>query len=231
MNTSIYDTRVSALTAGFRLDFRKYFEDGYFRRKISIGVSYPILSGDIIYSNTGFLKSNLDFTTYKLTLNGHWNTFKSAGMNDTLTGIYSDGPVPFQMMYSLPGNIESASQSHTFRTLGAAQIFGDRALTLFIEHNFNDELFRLLGLGFLVNMQLNISAHFDAALLEISPKSKSILPGKLNLSSPPEEFLKPFYEIGFGIGHPLFPFKLEFTWKLNHLNGNNFVIGINTPML
>ena len=231
VNIPIYDTRVSALTAGFRLDFRKYFEDGYFRRKISIGSSYPTLSGDVVFSNTGFLKSNLDFTTYKLTVNGYWNTFKSARMNYTLTGIYSDGQVPFQMMYSLPGNIESASQSHTFRTLGASKIFGDRTLTLFIEHDFNDELFRLLGLGFLVDWQINLSAHFNAALLEISPKSKSILPNQLNFSPPPEEFLKPFYEIGFGIGHPLFPFRLEFTWKLNHFNGNNFVIGINTPML
>lgn len=230
-NAAIYDTRINALTAGFRLDFRKYFEDGYFRRKISMGTSYPILSGEVVYSNKDFLNSDLDFTTYKLTLDGHFNTFKSARLSYTLTGIYSDGPIPFQMMYALPGNIESASQSHTFRTLGAAKIFGDRALTFFIEHDFNDELFRLFGLGFLVDWQINLSAHFNAALLEISPKSKIILPNNSNLTASPEEFLKPFYEIGLGIGHPLFPFRLEFTWRLNHFNDNNFVIGINTPML
>ncbi len=230
-NVRIYETKINAFTAGFRLDFRKYIEDGYFRRKISMGGFYPILSGDLIFSNTGFLKSSLDFITYRLVLNGRLTTFKSAVLNYTLTGIYSNGPVPFQMMYSLPGNIESASQSYTFRTLGTAKIFGDRALTLFLEHNFNDELFRFFGLGFLVNWQINLSAHFNAALLEMSSKSKNILPDRLNSVSPPQEFLKPFYEIGFGIGHPLFPFRLEFTWKLNNFNNNNFVIGINTPML
>lgn len=230
-NKLIYDTKVNAITTGFRLDFRKYIEDGFFRRRIAPRSFYALLSGDIIFSNTGTLKSNLDFATYKLTLNSHLITFKSAGMNLVLSGIYSDGPVPFQMMNALPGNIESASQTYTFRTLGSAEVFGDRALTLFIEHDFNDELFRLFGLGFLVDWQINLSAHFNAALLEISPKSKSILPIQPNSDSTPVEFQKPFYEIGFGIGHPLVPFRLECTWKLSHFGKNNFVIGINTPIL
>jgi hypothetical protein len=71
--------------------------------------------------------------------------------------------------------------------------------------------------------------HFNAVLLEVSPKSRSIFPtGSGSLFN---EFKSPFYEIGFGIGQALFPFRLEFTWKLNYLGTNNFVFGINTPML
>jgi len=228
-NKIIYETRINAFTAGFQLDFRKYIEDGYFRRRTSQGRFTAILSGEMLLSNTGTLNSGLDFQSYKLTLSGFVPTFKSANMNFVLNGIYSDGPVPFQMMYALPGNIESASQSYTMRTLRIGEVFGDRVLALTIEHNFNDEIFRMLNLSFLINLQINLSMHFNAVLLEISPRSKSIFPtGAVSLFN---EFKSPFYEIGFGIGQALFPFRLEFTWKLNYLGINNFVFGINTPLL
>lgn len=231
-NRTIYETKINALTANFQLDFRKYIEDGYFRRRTSQGKFIILLSGEATLSNSNTLKSNLDFQMYRLTLSGYIPTFKSAGLNFTLNRIYSDGPVPFQMMYSLPGNIEGASQSSTMRTIKTGEVFGDRTLILSIEHNFNDELFRILGLTFLSNEQINLNLHFNAALLEISPKSKNILPaGTVNNPFHFKEFKNPFYEIGFGIGHPMIPFRIEFTWKLNHLSGNNFVIGINSPLL
>ncbi len=229
INKTIFETRINAFTAGFQLDFRKYIEDGYFRRRTSQGNFTAVLYGEILLSNTGTLNSNLDFQLYKLTLSGFTPTFKSATMNFVLSGIYSDGPVPFQMMYSLPGNIESASQSYTMRTLRVGEVFGDRVLALSIEQNFNDEIFRMFNLFFLINLQINLSMHFNAVLVEVSPKSKSIFPTGSGLSS--NEFKSPFYEIGFGIGQALFPFRLEFTWKLNYLGTNNFVFGINTPIL
>lgn len=232
INPRIYETKVSALTAGFQLDFRKFIEDGYFRRRIGQSGFTVILSGDAVFSNRSTLKSNLDFQIYSGSLNGYLSTFKSARLNFALNGFYSDGPVPLQMLYSLPGNIESSSQSFTMRTLRTGEVFGDRALILSVENNFNDELFRLFGLDFLIDWQLNLSTHFNAALLEISPASRRILPASFNsLSQPASEFRHPFYELGFGIGHSLVPFRLEFTWKLNYLNGTNFVFGINTPIL
>ncbi|MFA5806004.1 MAG: DUF5686 family protein [Melioribacteraceae bacterium] len=229
INKTIYETRINAFTAGFQLDFRKYIEDGYFRRRTSQGKFTTILSGEMLLSNAGTLNSSLNFQSYKLTLSGFVPTFKSANMNFVLNGIYSDGPVPFQMMYSLPGNIESVSQSFTMRTLRIGEVFGDRVLALSIEQNFNDEIFRMFNLSFLLDLQINLRMHFNAVLLEVSPKSRSIFP--TGAGSLFNEFKSPFYEIGFGIGQALFPFRLEFTWKLNYLGTNNFVFGINTPML
>jgi hypothetical protein len=158
--------------------------------------------------------------------------FRSAYANFILNGIYSDGPVPFQMMYALPGNIEGAGLSSTMRTLRTGEVFGDRVLTLSIENNFNDELFRLFGLNFLTKLQMNLSLHFNAALLEISPNSKGIIPSSiLNTAQFLTEYKSPFYELGFGIGHPLIPFRLEFTWRLNYPGKNDFIIGLNTPLL
>ena len=231
-NRSINETKINAVTANFRLDFRKYIEDGFFRRRTIQNNLNLILSGDAMFSNSGTLNSKLDFQLYRYSLNGYLPTYKSANMTFILSGVYSDGPVPFQMMYALPGSIESASQSFTMRTLRTGEVFGDRVLVFSIENNFNDELFRLFGLTFLNDLQLNLSLHFNAALLEISPKSKQIFPNSV-ITFPQKftEYKSPFYEIGFGIGRSLFPFRLEFTWKLNYFGNNNFVLGINTPIL
>jgi len=208
----------------FRLDFRKYIEDGYFRRRISQGGFSASLSGDAIFSSEE-LASNMNFQLYKLTLRSYLPTIRSASMNLTINQIYSDGPVPFQMLYSLAGNIAGGSQYGTMRTLNPGEYYGDRITNFSLEHNFNDELFRFLGLNFLIDWQLNLSAHFNAAFVEISPASKSII------TQPYTEFKKPFAEIGFGIGHALIPIRLEFTWKLNYFGSRNFVIGISSALL
>jgi len=228
-NQTIFETKINALTAGFQLDFRNNIEDGYFKRRVgSQGPLNIYLTGETIFSNSSFLKSNLDFQSYKISLNGYLRTYKSAGMSFTLTGLYSDGPVPYQMLYALPGNIESISQSYTMRTLTMGEVFGDRAVILSLHHNFSDEFFRLLNISFLTDMQLMLTAHFNAALIGISPGSKEILP--LSVQQPLIEFKHPFYELGFGIGHPLIPLRLEFTWKLNYFGTNNFVFGLNSVL-
>ena len=228
----VYETKLNSVTVNAQLDFRKYMEDGYFRRRVNFGDAYVTLGGSVTVSNSDFLKSSLEFQSYRAQVNGTIPTFASSRLNFTLTGNYSNGSIPFQMMYALPGNIESIGQSYTMRTLSTGEVFGDRVFVVSIEHNFNDELYRFLHLNFLIDWQMNLSAHFNAAFVEISPKSKSLLPVD-RYGNPYEitEFKTPFAEVGFGIGQSLFPFRLEFTWKLNYLGKNNFVIGLNAPIL
>ncbi|MBI9072878.1 MAG: carboxypeptidase-like regulatory domain-containing protein [Melioribacteraceae bacterium] len=223
-NEQVFDTKIHALKAGFDLDFRKYIEDGYFRRRVSQGKSYGILSGEVLYSNSDLLKSNLDFTKYTLSFYGQLNSFKSANFNYRIKSIYSEGSIPFQMLYSLPGNIDGVSKNYSFRTLKLGEVFGDQIFEFNLEHNFNDELFRMAGLTFLTDWNFTLNTHFNAAVTKISSSSKNILPVEYI------EYSKPFAEAGFSIGQVLFPFRLEFTWKLNHRGKNNFIIGINTPM-
>lgn len=223
-NPPIYETRINEITASFTLDFRKYIEDGYFRRRISQGKSFIIFKGSAAYSNST-IGSSLDFLRYDATINGVLNTFRSAGFRYELYGTYSDGPIPYQMFYALPGNIEGVSQSHTFRTLRVSEYVGDKAVTFKIEHQFGDELFRIARVPVLKDLELQFTTFFNAAWMDISQESKSIIPVEY------KTLTKPLYETGFNIGHVLFPIRLEFTWRLNHRERNSFVIGVNTPVL
>ncbi len=223
-NPPIYETKINAVTAGFELDFRDYIEDGYFRRRTSLGRSYILFSGDVTYSNKDFLSSNLDFTTYKLYSRAFVRTFRSAVLNVRAFGMYNDGTLPYQYLYALPGNINLLSSDYSFRTLNVNEILGDKIFTLNFEHNFRDELFKMLRIPVLKDIELTLSTFLNMAVTEVGGKSAQILPQSV------KTFPHPFYEIGFGIGQVLLPLKIEFAWKLNYRGENNFRVGINSFM-
>jgi hypothetical protein len=221
-NPLIYETKISALTGGFTIDFRNYIEDGIFRRRISLGNSYVILRGNVTYSNNSILKSGINYTNYQFTVSGRLNTFKAAYLNFKVDGMYNTGKLPFQLLYSLPGNVDAISQNFSFRTLNVNEILGDRTLSIFLENNFGSELFRLLNVPGLKNWEVLLNSFLNIGISEVSPGSKSIL------LYPVKSFPHPFYEIGFGIGQVLIPFRLEFAWRLNYRGENNFRIGLNS---
>jgi len=221
-NSPIYETKINALTAGFGLDFRNYIEDGYFRRRISSSGSYITFEGNVTYSNSDILKSGLDFIKYELNSYASVRTFRNSMLSLKTNFVFSDGKIPYQMLYILPGNIDYLSRSFTFRTLGYNKVIGDRIITASLEHYFGSELFRWLSVPGLKDWDILLNLFLNAAYTDISNASRSIL------VIPQEIFRNPFYEIGFGIGHQLIPLQVEFAWKLNHRDGNNFRIGINS---
>ena len=225
VNPLIYETKTNSISVGFDIDFRDYIEDGYFRRRTSLGRSYILFSVDITYSNPDLLKSDLKFTTYELSARAFVRTFKSASMNIKLYGRSTDGATPYQDLFALPGNIDIVFNPHTFRTLNLNEIIGDRILMFNLTHNFRDEFFRMLNIPRVKNWEIMLSIIFNAAISDVTPGTEMIL------TNPVKSLKHPFYELGFGVGQGLLPFELEFMWKLNYCDGNNFRVGLNMPML
>jgi hypothetical protein len=224
-NPLIYETRLNTFNVGFDIDFRDYIEDGYYRRRTSLGRSFIVFSGDVTYSNKGLLNSDLNFTTYEFKTRAFLRTFKSAFLNLNIYARVTDGSTAYQDLYAVPGNIDYLFNSQTFRTLNVNEIVGDKIFTLNLTHEFRDELFRLLNIPVIKNWELTLSSIFNVAFADITKKSEAILTNQI------KTLKYPLYEIGFGIGQGIIPFKLEFMWKLNHRDGNNFRVGLNMPLL
>ncbi|MBK8944853.1 MAG: carboxypeptidase-like regulatory domain-containing protein [Ignavibacteriae bacterium] len=224
LNKSIYDTKTNAVTANFTLDFRKFIEDGFFRRRIPRR-NHIIFEGAALISDEKILKSENDFLIFELNTYGAFSTADNWMMEFYANKIFSNGAVPFQMLHALPGNISSAGKNNSFRTLRIGEVFGDDVTEIFLKHNFGDELFTIAQIPFIKDLQLQFAVHINAAISNISSESKNIL---LHNSA---IFKKPFYELGFSLGHLLIPMNFEFTWKLNYRGKNNFVFGINTIVL
>ena len=220
-NPPVFEGKINALKAGFTLDFRDYIEDGYFRIRTSQGNSFVLFSGDVTFSNADLLSSNLNYTTYKLNSRGFIRTFRSASLNFQLFAMLNEGPLPYQDLYSLPGNIDYLSKRHTFRTLDINEVLGEKVLTLNLEHQFRDELFRMLNILGLKNWEITLNLFFNIAVSEVKEEQEAAYP------VPIKQFSHPFYEIGFGLGQGIIPMQLEFAWKLNYRDGNNFRVSLN----
>ena len=221
-NPPIFETKINSLSFGFNFDFRDYIEDGFFRRRTSLGKSYFTFGGSIEYSDKNLLSSDLNFKTYQFNAGGIINTFNSARLLINVFGMYTEGFLPYQMLYSLPGNINLTAQNNTFRTLNLNEVLGSRVVTLNIEHNFGDELFRLLNIPGVKDWEPQLTTYLNIAYSDINDKSNAISP------YPVTTFKHPFIEAGFGIGQVLFPMELDFSWRLNYQGENNFRIGINS---
>jgi hypothetical protein len=225
INPPINEVKINAFTGGFTLDFRDYIEDGLHRRRITKNNTYIILSGFITYSDKNILNSGLDFKKYQFNITGGLNTFRTAGFNFTLEDIYNDGTLPYQWLYSVPGNIDLASKHFTFRTLNVNEVIGENAAVFTLEHNFRDELFKLLRIPGLKDWEIQLNTYFNAVYTNVGSKTLNYLSA---INYTPKILKHPFYEMGFGIGHVLFPIQLEFTWRLNYRDENTFRVSMNS---
>lgn len=214
-NRQITDGNYSRISCGFTLDFRNYIEDGKYRRRIGESKFNVIIDGGYEY----YYGTN-SFSIIRSSIRTFIPTYRNSSLNIRLRGFYSLNNLPVQYLNVLPGNFELLSRNYSFRTLAVNSVFAERAVTLFIEHNLRKELFNLFGIGFLQEIDLQFSYFLNGALTNLS--SSDIFSAQINSL----KFTKPFFETGFSLSHPLFPIVLEFAWKLNHFDNNNFKIGL-----
>ena len=222
INPPVNEVKINAFTGGFNIDFRDYLEDGFTRRRITRNNTFIIFEGDATFSNSSILNSGLDFKKYHFNISGGLNTFKVADLNFLLEGNFSNGTLPYQWLYSTPGNINLASKRFTFRTLNVNEVIGENTVNLFLEHNFRDELFKWSRIPGLRDWEIQLNTFFNSALSTVGNKTQDYIPFEAKV------FKHPFYEAGFGIGHVLFPIQLEFAWRLNYRGENNFRISLNS---
>src|SRR5690606_31659779 len=90
-NPPVTEIKINAVTAGFKIDFRNYIEDGLFRRRSSFGNSFIIFEGNLTHSNKNLLNSGVDFTRYELRTYGKLNTFNSADLGFRIFAQSIDG--------------------------------------------------------------------------------------------------------------------------------------------
>lgn len=221
-NKIVNDGSVGEVELNLDFDFRRFIEDGYFRRRVGGGSTVITFGAGLKLADKNLTGGDFTYTRYSLNLAGRSPLFRTASFNFRGEGFNSNGATPLQKMYSLAGNISSAGKSNSFRTLGIGESFGDKGALLNLNLDLRDELFRMLSIPLLKDSRMGLTLHVNSAIMEISQESKNLIPYMGT------EFPHPFYEAGFGIRFPIVPMIFEFTWKLNYRGKNDFVFGINT---
>jgi hypothetical protein len=222
-NLSVTEMRMNELSAGIRFDSRNYIEDGEYRRRMW-GTFHFTLEADMKYAPKEW-SSGVEYKSYIT-----WaRMFIRTSLNTTLSirgnAFTTDGGMPVQMLYSLPGNINATAQNHSFRTVDLGEYLGDRGWYLELEQNLSDLPLRITGISFLKKLNLQFVGFFNAGMMQFNQESASLIPFKVKTLD------SPLYEIGFGIMHQLFPIRLDFGFRLNHTQDRSFRIGINSVLI
>ncbi len=223
VNAPIYDARLNTIGLGINFDFRDDVLENNLIRKVSDGHTFVNFGAGLLISSPKYLGSDIGFISYNANVLGEINTFGTSSLGFAINGVYSNGPVPIQMQYALPGNINATGRNFTFRTLGVGKMFGDQVLTLALEYNFRKEIYRFVPISFLRNVSM--VSFFNSAWKNMSYKSAAIMPVEFSLLT------KPLLETGFSIGYSSLPISIEFAWRLTHIDRGSFRIGVNTQIL
>lgn len=216
-NRAIQEGNYSLVQFSYFVNFQpRFIEDGYFRTRISSDGARFFILGNVrssvggdkftIFSNSAFFSTRL-FN----------NSFVTANLNS----VHSTGKVPLQFLTSLAGNIENQAKPNSFRTIRINEYAGDRVATANINFFFGKDLFNLLSVPFLPELDINLDAFINIGYVNNSQNSSGVF----------KTLKTPLAEAGFSIGQGIVPLRLSFAWRLNHIEKTNFYLGINTAII
>lgn len=222
-NSPVSEMRLNEFSAGITIDPRDYIENGLNRRRL--WGNFHIVGGfDFKYAPAS-MSSGVEYRSYGVNA----RMFLRTSLNTTMTvrafGFTTEGGMPLQMLYSLPGNINGTAQNQTFRTLDLGEYNGDRGWMVFVDQNLGNLPFRLLGISALKKLNVQFNAFLNAGMIEYDKETSGLYPwGIKRLSSP-------LYEAGFGVSTQLIPIRFDFGWRVTHTEERPFRIGLNTVII
>ena len=218
-NLSIVDGRLRSVSSEFTFDSRK-LTNLKGKDRISSQMQYTLFRLGAEYSSMKRLRSDFDFQRYYMYL---YRRQRTAGLGITsliLYGGISENQLPPQRFFPIISGSGTVSGRGGFYTINEQGFVGDRAASIFIEHDFGHLLLRGSGLPLIKKIPFTLSVHGGACWTDFrnggSPESYKVAP-------------RPYCEVGFGVGNltpflSVFNLKLRFSWQISHYGSDRFII-------
>ncbi len=218
-NPSVDDGRLRSVSAEFSYDSRKLTKlKG--RDRTSPQVQYTLFKAGAEYSSSRRLRSDFDFQRYSLYLYRSQRMGRLGLSSMTMYGGISRDRLPPQRFYQVISGAGTVSGGGGFYTVCEQGFVGDRAASIFVEHDFGHLLLRGSGLPLIKKIPFTLSVHGGAFWTDFhngnAPDGFQTAPG-------------PYGEVGFGIGNltpflSVFNFRIRFSWQLSHYSGDRFAL-------
>lgn len=189
-----------------------------------LGIQTVRSSLSLQYTKGALADRTIDFTKFVADISGE-EYFGLFGVTRwSLSGGYSNKPLPFQHVFTVPGCITGLSEEHRFRTLQFRELGGDALATAYIEHTIGVRPFAAFrNVRFIETSMWEFVLFGGAAWSSMRQGTRSFLTEEMSVAK------KPFFEVGIGLKGLMGVFRVDFAWRLNHFNGNgrNFFVGLN----
>lgn len=209
----ISSSKINALTFSLEYKDLKYYDLG-FTKAPDYSDNFTTTRLAYIYSLKA-LKSDFTFQQVHLGIHRFQKILPYVNINLFLKGGILSGERINQFKFHLPGNYGTFGSQAMFRTISSDEYLGDKYFTFFVENNFKNTVFNLLGLPFFKQNKYDLLLFYNWALMQGDKMSPMIVN---------ERQTEHYYEVGCGIGNILSLMRLDFTWRLSKQKTNSFVI-------
>lgn len=222
-NPPVNDGTITSFGAAISFDDRPLFDNAGEIRRFGMRRHVPTLRYEYSVMDLSGTASSFWFLSFSL--NGSFDLDRFGALSYRLSAATSSGGVPTQRILSLTGSVPYLADSWRFRTLQPREFGGDRRLTLFLENDFGDQIFRWLHIPLLESSGFGLRVFASAGWTDLRSESR------MYQTVPVLQSTVPMYEAGFSVDRILLVFRVDFGWRLSHFHqGRNFFVGISTPL-
>jgi len=211
--------KINALTFSLEYKDLKYYDLG-FTKTPDYSNNSTTIRLDYINSLKA-LKSNYSFHQIYLDISRFQKILPYINLNLFLKGGVLSGERINQFKFHLPGNYGTFGSQALFRTISSDDYLGDKYFAFFVENNFKNTVFNLLGIPFFKQNKYDLLFFYNWALMQ-GDIIKPAIVNKLQTDH--------YYEIGCGIGNILSLMRLDFTWRLSKQETDSFVISLSSAL-
>ena len=227
-NPAIADGRLRSVSAMFRYDSRKMWNDRGVE-SLAPRTVYTRLEAGVTHASPDFIDNDFDFTRYFASLRRRQRT---AGLGLTTLDVFwseADGDVPPQEQFVVDHFTGWSLGAFGFRTTGESNFYGDRVTSVYLRHNFRQKLFAASGLPLIKNLPFDLGVHGGVFWTDFADGPAFAA----------DEFARTarggYSEIGFSLFNltPFmnpFNFGASFTWQLTDYDTNDFSFHIELGM-
>ena len=228
-NPRIVDGRLRSISASVQYDSRPLLKtkgrDFYFNM-----LTYTRITLGVEIAESSFIESDFDFRRYFVRLHRTQRTFNFGLTTIDALAATSSGDLPPQRYFTMDFGNGVFLQRGGFNTMNERNFSGNRAAMIVVNHNFDQQLFRMSRLPLIRDLPVTLSVHGGAFWTDFVNHTPN--PGDDMVLTAPTAY----WELGFAIGNltPMlapFNFAAGFSWQLSSYDTSRFrfAIGVPTP--
>lgn len=167
---------------------------------------------DVEISNPKLLESDFKFEQYYAELRFKSKTLALWNLDIKLSAGITKGAAAPQRLYSFETSASNTVSSRAFRTMLVKEFYGDRFLTMNLDHNFGEIIPGVLRIPNIASFGIEFIAFYNVGVSSISlqtkEKFKDILKTQKSIDESPDQI---YQEIGLGLNKILLFFRTDFT--------------------
>ncbi|MCC6384302.1 MAG: DUF5686 family protein [Bacteroidia bacterium] len=202
--------RISEASLLIRYSYQEKFIEKKFKRT-SLGTDFPVFQLSLTRGFSGFLEGEFNYIRIGWRMTHRLNTFPYGFLDYSFEAGWSDGTVPYPMLFIHRGNESHLFDYTAFNLMSHYEFYTDRYVSATAVHHLDGYLWRRLPLLRVLKWRELFSARILWGHLDSKNRNLVIPPSPVSAISS-----LPYIEAGTGLENVLRIFRVDFLWRITY---------------